>query len=250
MKKFGILLAVFVLATVCVSAQKEQPTKDKEKTAAATAEIKTDEPLDLAKKALAAHGGDKLKKLKNIFIKGTTDISASPTQTLPAGFVIIYEGEKYSFDIQAPPMFNFKQVFDGQETYSSMRGISLPPLNRLGFTLLIKMDEKGYTVSQLPEKFKKKRGFRISSPEGYYTDFIIDEKTNLVKEYEASYDFNGGQVTTSVAIDGYKEIGGVLINEKFSQRLEMGQMSYYSNFKAKEILVDIKLPENAFTMTK
>src|SRR5215213_6149331 len=249
MKKFGMLLFVFIFA-VSVSAQKEQSTKDKEKDKTAVADNTTADPLDLAKKALAAHGGYKFKNVKNIFIKGTTEISTSPTQTLPAGFVIIYEGEKYSFDIQAPPMFNFKQVFDGQETYSSMRGMSLPPLNRLGFPLLIKIEEKGYNVSALPEKLKKKRGFRITSPDGYYTDFIIDEKTNLVKEYESSYDFNGGQVTTSVAIEGYKEIGGIFINEKFSQRLEMGQTSYYSNFKAKEILVDSKIPENAFLMPK
>ena len=247
MRKFGILLCVFIFA-VGASAQKEQNTKEKEKTT--VAETKANDPFDLAKKALLAHGGDKFKNLKNIYMKGTTDISASPTQTLPAGFVIIYEGEKYSFDIQAPPMFNFKQVYDGQETSSSMRGMSLPPLNRLGFSMLIKIEADGYKVSALPEKFKKKRGFRVTSPDGYYTDFVIDEKNNLVKEYEASYDFNGGQVTTSVAIDGYKEIGGVLINEKFTQRLEMGQISYYSNFKAKEILVDTTLPENTFKLAK
>ena len=247
MKKFGILLFVLFFA-LGVSAQKEQNPKEKEKTT--IADGKSTDLLELAKKALAAHGGEKFKNLKNIYMKGTTDISASPTQTLPAGFVIVYEGEKYSFDIQAPPMFNFRQVYDGQETFSSMRGMSLPPLNRLGFPMLIKVEADGYKVSALPEKLKKKRGFRVTSPDGYYTDFIIDEKTNLVKEYEASYDFNGGQVTTSVAIDGYKEIGGVLINEKFSQRLEMGQQSYYSNFKAKEILVDTKLPENTFTLGK
>ena len=247
MRKFGILLVVCIFA-VGVSAQKEQNTKERDKTK--VADSKTADPLDLAKKALAAHGGDKLKNLKNIFMKGSTDISASPTQTLPAAFVIIYEGEKYSFEIQAPPMVNFKQVYDGQETFSSMRGMSLPPLNRLGFPMLIKIEENGYTVSALPEKSKKKRGFRVTSPDGYYTDFITDEKTNLVKEYEASYDFNGGQVTTSVAIDNYREIAGVLINEKFSQRLEMGQLSYYSNFKAKEILVDTKLPDNAFALEK
>ena len=247
MKKLGILLTIFVLA-LGAAAQKEPTTKDKDKTA--VAETKSNESLDLAKKSLAAHGGEKFRNLKNIYLKGTTDISASPTQTLPAGFVIVYEGEKYSFEIQAPPMINFKQVYDGQETFSSMRGMSLPPLNRLGFPMLMKIEEKGYTVSALPEKFKKKRGFRVTSPDGYYTDFLIDEKTNMVKEYEASYEFNGGLVTTSVAIDNYKEIGGVLINEKFSQRLEMGQLSYYSNFKAKEILVDTKLPENTFTLSK
>ncbi|HEY8563077.1 MAG TPA: hypothetical protein VIL74_22055 [Pyrinomonadaceae bacterium] len=247
MRNFGILLMILVF-TFGASAQKDQKSKENEKTA--TADAKSPNPFELAKKSLAAHGGDKLKNIKNIFIKGTADISASPSQTLPAGFLIVYEGEKYSFDIQAPPMFNFKQTFDGQETFSSMRGMSLPPLNRLGFPMLVKMEEKGYTVSALPEKFKKKNGFRITSADGFYTDFIVDEKTNLVQEYESSYEFNGGQVTTSVAIDKYKEVGGVLINEKFSQRLEMGTINYYSSFKAKEILVDTKLPETTFSIPK
>jgi hypothetical protein len=244
MKRIFILFCFLALATGGVFAQKAPETKEK------PAENKVSAPLELAKKAVVALGGDKFKNLKNIYMKGSNDISASPTQTIPAGFVIVYEGEKYSFEIQAPPMINFKQMYDGQQTYSTMRGMNLPPLNRLGFSLLMKIDEKGYTVSALPEKFKKKTGFRVTSPDGYYTDFIIDEKNNLVKEYEASYETDYGLVTTSVAVDGYKEIAGVLINEKFSQRLEMGQMSYYSNFKAKEILVDTKLPESTFTMPK
>ncbi len=245
MRKVFILLMIFALAAP-VFAQKEENKKEKIK----PAEIKIVEPADLAKSALTAIGGDKFKKIKNIFIRGTAELSGSPTQKFPATFVIIYEGEKYSFDVQAPPIINFKQVFDGEGTYSSMRGINLPPLNRLGFPLLTKIDEKGYVVTALPEKLKKKRGYRITYTEGYYTDFIIDEKTNLVKEYEASYDYNGTAVSTAVAVDGYKDIGGVLINEKFSQRLEMGQITSYANFKAKEILIDSELPATAFTMSK
>ena len=242
MKRIVILLCFTVFLTVGVIAQKDAKTKE------TIIEAKTPQPLELAKLSLTAVGGEKFRKLKNIVLRGTAEISGSPTQTFPATFAIVYEGEKYSFDIKAPPIFNFKQIYDGEETYSSMRGVNLPPLNRLGFTLLIKIDEKGYVVAALPEKFKKKRGFRITSPEGYYTDFLIDEKTNLVKEYEASFDYNGTTVSTAVAIDSYKDIGGVLINEKFSQRIEMGQITSYANFKAKDILLDTELPAGSFKM--
>lgn len=242
MKRIVILLCLTVFLTVSVIAQKDTKTKE------TVIEAKPSQPLELARLALTAVGGEKFRKLKNIVLRGTAEISGSPTQTFPATFAIVYEGEKYCFDIQAPPIFNFKQIYDGEETYSSMRGVNLPPLNRLGFSLLIKIDEKGYVVAALPEKLKKKRGFRITSPEGYYTDFIIDEKTNLVKEYEASFDYNGTTVSTAVAIDSYKDIGGVFIIEKFSQRLEIGQITSYAIFKAKEISIDTELPKGAFIM--
>lgn len=242
MKRIVILLCLLFLAAGSVLAQKDAKTKE------TVIQANTPQPLELAKLALTAVGGEKYKKLKSIVLRGTAELSGSPTQKFPATFAIVYEGEKYSFDIQAPPIINFKQVYDGEETYSSSRNISLPPLNRLGFSLLVKIDEKGYVVAALPEKFKKKRGFRITSPEGYYTDFLIDEKTNLVKEYEASFDYNGTTVSTAVAIDSYKDVNGVLINEKFSQRIEMGQITAYANFKTKDVLLDGELPKGTFTL--
>jgi hypothetical protein len=129
-----------------------------------------------------------------------------------------------------------------------MRAFSLPPLNRVGLPLLTFIDNKEFVVTALPEKFKKKRGFRITSPEGYYTDFVIDEKTSQVKEYESSYEANGQLVTTSVAIDKYREVEGVLVNEKFSQRLEFGQITGYANFKAKDITVNGEVKDDVFAI--
>ena len=239
MKRLAILLCLLFLAVGSVLAQK---------TATTVVQANTPQPAELAKLSLDAVGGEKFKKLKNIVLRGSAELSGSPTQRFPASFVMVYEGEKYSFDIQAPPIINFKQVYDGEETFSSSRNINMPPLNRIGFALLVRMDEKGYVVAALPEKLKKKRGFRITSPEGYYTDFIIDEKTNLVKEYEASFDYNGTTVSTAVAIDSYKDVNGVKINEKFSQRIEMGQITAYADFKAKDVLVDTELPKGTFTL--
>jgi hypothetical protein len=252
MKKYSILLFICVFALNAFAQKDDKQKKDeKEKTPVATTPValsKTATPLEIAKAALAAHGGDKLKNLKTLIVRGSAEVSGSPTQVLAATFAMIFSGEKYRFDIQAPPMVNFRQVSDGQTTNSSLRGLSLPPLNQVGLPVLSKIEEKGYVVAALPEKFKKKMGFRVTSPDGYYTDFVIDEKTNRIKEYESTYEMNGYPATTSVAVDQYRDVNGILVNEKFSQRLEMGQMNFYANYKAKEISVDTEIADDVFTM--
>ena len=202
---------------------------------------------DLAAEALAAHGGAKYKEMKTLVVRGAVDITASAVnQAIPATFVTIFSGEKYRLEIDNP-FQPFKQVFDGQQTYSSVeRGFTLPPLNRIGMPLLRKLGSEGFEVSDLADK--KKRGFRITAPDGYYTDFFISKKTNRVKGYEASYLLNGRDVTTSVEIDKYEEKDGVVIPKKYAQRFDLGQMTIYAEFKAKEILVNTEIDDDVFTL--
>jgi hypothetical protein len=181
-------------------------------------------------------------------VRGSADLtSPNGPAGLPASFAIIMAGERYRFEIQSA-FFNFSQISDGQNTSSSMSGISLPPMTRVGLAILPKIEESGYAVSPLPEKLKKKKGFRVTTPEGYYSDFIIDEKTSLVKEYESSYDLNGRLVSTSIAIDKYKEVDGLLINEKFSQRIDIGNASFYASFNAKSIQLNSEIADDVFTV--
>lgn len=250
MKKRYVLPLVLISA-IGINAQTDpKKTENKTDKPTVTAPVKTDNTsLDLAKATLAAHGGDKLIKIKNLVLRGTAELSAGASaQTIPASFAITFSGVRYRFDIQSQ-FFNYKQIFDGQQNYSSIASFNMP-LDKTGLEMLRKINEKDYTVSALPEKFKKKKGFRITSPEGFYTDFIVDEKTNQVKEYESSYEVNGDTLTTSVAIDKYREVDGVFINEKFSQRMEMSQGTFYANFKAKDILVNSEIADDVFAMPK
>lgn len=244
MKKLGILLSIFIFS-IGVFAQKEQPVKEKP----ATVEIKTGDPLSLAKAALAAHGGDKFKNMKTLIVRGSADISGSPTQTFPATFSMVFSGDKYRYEI-ANPVQPFKQTYDGQQTVSSVPNFTLPPINRLGLPLLQRIDDKGYVVAALPDKSKKKNGFRITSPEGYYTDFFVDEKTGQIKGYEASYNFNERSVTTSVEIDKIREVDGVKIPEKYAQRFDLGFATIYADFKAKDILINTEVAEDVFSIAK
>ena len=184
--------------------------------------------------------------MKTLIVRGTAKIIGSPTATFPATFAMILSGEKYRLEI-SNPFQPFKQVYDGRQTQSSVNNFTLPPINRLGLPLLQKIETENFTVSALPEKYKKKKGFRITSPEGFYTDFFTDEKSGQIKSYEASYDFNGRNITTSVEIDKVLDVKGVLVPELYVQRFDMGQFTIYSNFKAKEILVDTEVADDVFT---
>ena len=202
--------------------------------------------LALAKTVLKAHGGENLAKIKHLVLRGSVDVSMpNAPQSLPAGFAMIYAGEKYRFELQSI-IVKFSQTSDGESTNSSMPGVSLPPLTRVGLAVLPRIEETGYVVSNLPEKLKKKKGFRITSPEGYYTDFIIDEKTSLVKSYESSYEVNGREISTAVTITKYRDVEGAMINERFSQRLELGQLTAFADFKAKDILINSAIDDGVF----
>lgn len=250
------LLPLVLISAVGINAQTDPKKTDNkiDKTTTPVSGTKTEAAanntsLDLAKATLAAHGGDKLLKIKNLVVRGTAELSAGASaQTIPAAFAITISGVKYRYDIQSQ-FFNYKQISDGQQNYSSIATFSMP-LDKIGMELLRKIGDKDYAVSALPEKWKKKKGFRITSPEGFYTDFIVDEKTNQVKEYESSYEVNGDTLTTSVAVDKYREVDGVFINERFSQRMELSQGTFYANFKAKDILVNSEIADDVFAMPK
>lgn len=248
MKKLFFALFTFALA-VNVFAQDAKKDKSAKKTVDKTV-VKTDNSAEeLAKKAITAHGGDKLKNMKNLIISGGINVTTSfSAQSFPGTFNMVFAGDKYRLEINS--IQSFKQIYDGQQTFSSMgSSFSMPPINKIGLPVLAKIGEQGYMVSALPEKLSKKTGFRVTTPEGYFTDFILDAKTNQVKEYESAYQISGREVTTSVAIDKYREIDGVLVNEKFAQRFDMGQVgTIYAEFKAKDVLVDSKLDDDIFVM--
>lgn len=240
------LIAFLFIAVLSfgISAQdkKASQSSSKDKNSVAKTENSS---LELAKMSLAAHGGDKFKNMKTLIIRGTADVSGSPTATFPAAFTTVYAGDKYRLEI-TNPFQPFKQIYDGRQTFSSVDNFYLPPINRLGLPLLPKIEAEGFKVSAL-EKSKKK-GFRITSPEGYFTDFFVDEKTNQIKSYEASYEYNGRKITTSVEIDKMRDVGGIIIPERYAQRFDLGQLTIYANFKAKEILVDSEVTDDVFTM--
>ena len=202
----------------------------------------------LAKLAVEAHGGDKLRNMKTLVIIGSVDATASNIpQAIPATFVTIFAGDKYRVEIKSP-LQPIKQAFDGTNTITSVgHGFTLPPFNRIGLPLLQRVGDTGFIVTSLPENKKSKKGFRVTSPEGYYTDFYLDEKTNQIKGYDSTYNVNGRTVKTSVEIDRMKVVDGVTVPDKYVQRIDLEQMTVYLAFVAKQIQVNTEVANDVFT---
>lgn len=247
MKRISFVIFSLVLLVMGSSAQ-GTAAKKTEKGVIQAANAVESTPLDRAKAALAAHGGDKLKAIKTLVMKGSLDMNVF-NQVTPAAFSVAISGEKYSFEInnQFQPM---KQTYDGVRTFSSIQGFQLPPVTGIGFPVLPKVGVDGYVITELSDLKKKRKGFRITTPDGFYTDFFIDEKTSQIKGYESSYVVREREVTTSVEIDEFQTVDGVVVPKKYSQRFDLGSITAYANFKTKDILINAPIDDSVFAMPK
>lgn len=247
-----MLSILFSFSAFGTFAQKTDVNQNKKNiTSQSVAKTDNKEAVALANAAIKAHGGDKFKDMKTLIVNGSADVTASVfSQTLPATFVTIFSGDKYRIEINSP-LTPFKQVYDGQETSSTIKGnFTLPPLTNLGFPLLAKSGKANFVISALPDDKKSKKGFRVTSPEGFFTDFYVDGKTGQIKSYEASYDIGGRTVTTSVEIDKYRTVDGIILPERYAQRFDTEQMTVYADFKAKEISVNKDVADTVFSLTQ
>ena len=200
-------------------------------------------PLELARAAYAAQGGDKYRDLKNMVLLGSVDLYApGSAQTLAGKFGIITSGDKMRQEVQSP-LVNFSLVSDGVNTYTNMRGFGLPPASKFGMPILLKFDQAGYVVTALPDK-KKERAFRITEPEGNSTDFYVDAATGRLTRFEVPY----GDYTYAVEFKSVKEIEGVLVPFSFVQRISTTQGSFYAEYKVKEAKLNQQLPDNVFAI--
>ena len=201
-------------------------------------------PMELARAALAAQGGDKFKNLKSMMLYGSANLYApNSSQSVPGKFVMVTAGEKVRIDIDASPIFKYKQIYDGQQSFSSIPGIELPPPSKFGLHVLTKLDQPGYTVSALPDK-KKLRGFRIVDQDGNTTDFYIDPANGRVMQFLIPY--NG--YTFGTENSKFNEIEGVLIPFSFSQRLETQQGAFFAEYKVKEVKLNPPIGDDVFVM--
>jgi hypothetical protein len=250
MKKYAPTLAVliFFLSTAVMAqgpnAAKPTPTNSTSTISAPPAITANSTPLELARAALAAQGGDKFKNLKNMVLMGSVDLYApNSAQSIPGKFALVTAGDRVRLDVDASPIFKFKQIYDGQQSYSSMPGVEMPPASKFGLPVLAKYDQSGYTVSALPDK-KKLRGFRIVDAEGNTTDFFIDPATARVMTYLSPY--NG--YTFGIENSKFKEIDGVLVPFNFTQRLEMAQGAFFAEYKVKDVKLNQPLGDDVFAI--
>ena len=250
-----VLMIVSVVFGAMVQAQeqkKEQPAAATNGAAAAAAAppavVITAEstPVELAKAAFLAQGGDKLRSLQNVVMRGSVQLyPPNSVQSIPGSFTLVTAGHKLRMDIDARPAIVFKQIYDGQDSYSSMPNVQMPPLTKYGLNALSRYDQQGYQLSALPNK-KKQRAFRLVDPEGYTTDFYIDPTNGRVMSFMLYYQ----GLTLGTEHSKFKEIEGVLVPSSFSQKFEMPMGAFFAEFSAKDIKVNQPLADDAFAIPR
>ena len=251
MKKFRFgslsLLALVMFGSASTYAQGDanaKPVNGATATATGPAITATTSPLDLARAALAAQGGDKFKALKSMVLKGSVDLYApNSTQSVPGGFIWVVAGDKVRVEIDARPAVSFKQIYDGQRSYSSLPGVELPPASKFGLAVLGRFDQPGYTVTALPDK-RKHRRFRISDADGNTTDFYIDTSNGRVMSFLIPY---GGYIF-GTENKKFKEFDGVLVPVSFSQRLEMAAGAFFADYNVKDVKLNNPLGDDVFAI--
>jgi hypothetical protein len=202
-------------------------------------------PVELARAALLAQGGEKFKNLKSMVLIGTVNLyPPNSTNSIPGQFVIAIAGARVRIEVNAPPIISFKQIFDGQNSYSSLPNVPpLPPPTKFGLPVLAKFDQPGYTVTALPD-VKKQRGFRITDGDGNATDFYLDPATARVITFTTQ--LNG--YTFATENKKMKEVDGVLVSYSFSQRLEMQQGAAFAEYNVKDVKLNQPIGDDVFVI--
>jgi hypothetical protein len=202
-------------------------------------------PKDLARAAFMAQGGEKFRSVQNMMLRGSVQLyPPNSVQSIPGSFSLVTAGEKLRMEIDARPAITFKQIYDGEQTYSSLPNVALPPLTKFGWGALARFDQPNYQITAVTDK--KKRGFRIVDPEGYTTDYYIDVKTGRVTSFLIYY--NG--FTLGTENSKFKEVEGVLVPFSFSQKFEMPMGAFFAEFNVKEVKLNQQLAEDAFAIPR
>ncbi|HEY2964633.1 MAG TPA: hypothetical protein VGJ37_19605 [Pyrinomonadaceae bacterium] len=229
-------------------AAKPASTNDTASAAASAAVVITPEstPKDLVRAAFMAQGGEKFRSVQNTMLRGSVQLyPPNSVQSIPGSFSLVTAGDKLRMEIDARPAILFKQIYDGETTYSSVPNVALPPLTKFGWGALARFDQPGYQITAIADK-KKQRGFRLVDPEGYTTDYYLDTKTGRVMSFLIYY--NG--LTLGTENSKFKEVEGVLVPFSFSQKFEMPMGAFFAEFSVKEVKLNQQLAEDAFAIPR
>ena len=247
MKK-SLWLVVLLVGSASFAVGQGQPAKtngnSSDATRPAAAITAESTPADLAKAAFLSMGGEKFRSVQNMVLRGSVNLyPPNGVQSIPGGFSIVTAADKLRMEIDARPIMVFKQIYNGQQSYSSLPGVEVPPLTRFGWSVLVKYDQPGYKVTAIADK-KKQRGFRIEDPDGYATDFYIDTTNGRVVSFFLSY----AGYTFGTDVKKFKEVEGVLVPFNFSQRFEMPQGAFFAEYSVKEAKLNQTLGDDAFAI--
>jgi hypothetical protein len=261
MKKILASACALLSLLLCVSTgifaqEKDKPAAGTQTTATITTPVATatvtvnitpaTAPVDLARAAFNAEGGEKFRGMKSLVMNGSLDLyGPNSSMGFPGKFYVVMSGARSRREIRAdppaPPLI--RMIYDGQNSYSSMPGFNPPPVDKYGMYLLTKFDQPGYAVSALPDK-KKLRGFRITDSEGNATDFYIEAATARVVNF--SFDYSG--LTFGTERKKLTLVDGVLVPYNYTEAIDTPRGTFFVEYKVKEAKVNQPLADDVFTI--
>jgi hypothetical protein len=245
MKKLGFVICLLSLSATLYAQEPAKPTAPTNGAAAVAITPETS-PTDLARAAFMAQGGEKFRSLQNMILRGSVQLyPPNSVQSIPGSFSLVTAGPKLRMEIDARPAIVFKQIYDGQQSYSSMPNVEMPPLTKFGLGALARFDQPGYQITAIANK-KKQRGFRIVDPDGYTTDFYIDPANGRVMSFLLYY----GGLTLGTEHSKFKEVEGVLVPFSFSQKFEMPMGAFFAEFSVKDVKINQQLADDAFAIPR
>src|SRR6185295_10384561 len=119
MNRIVLSLAIVVCYGATVLAQEHPPAKTAPAgngASAPPAVVITPEstPMELAKAAFIAQGGEKFRSVQNMMLRGSVSLyPPNSPQSIPGAFSIVTANDKLRMEIDARPIIVFKQIFDG-----------------------------------------------------------------------------------------------------------------------------------------
>src|SRR5215217_8836237 len=134
MKRLALISFVIVVYGTVLAQEPAKTPAGNGATAPAVVITSETSPLELARAAFAAQGGEKFRAVQNMILRGSVQLyPPNSVQSIPGSFSLVTAGPKLRMEIDARPAIVFKQIYDGQQSYSSMPNVEMPPLTKFGW---------------------------------------------------------------------------------------------------------------------
>ena len=198
----------------------------------------------LAKKALAALGGDAFVNQRSLVLKGAGEVTPAPGQTIPVQTISAYTVYPYNTYVEAD--LGFAKIVNASNENAAWAvqpgGVqdrtAAAKMNRnFGIDTLRHIDTNGFKARPAPDMEVNgvaAKGFVLSDAGGHETTFYVDPATSLLVKLE--YTTSDGK--TEVFLKDYRDVSGVQVPFSIEQWRD-GNKFLVATYAEAQVNVDV-----------